>query len=154
MSCSGSDGRLFRVRRPQKRIVSSRCRRRLLGNPVRCLASRKRRHGLAYPSFTTTYCRELYRRMCKGKVQQAWVHVVRWCEVRMVRRGYCLLSKFFLPTCASNDMRYCFVFLFFCIQAFSILPCETEVLNCVSHIFLIISFQLKNQTPLCNSNLF
>lgn len=60
------------------------------GKPSPLLGKQERCHGLAYPSFTT-YCCKLYRRMREGKVQKARVHVVRWCEFRMIRRGYCWL---------------------------------------------------------------
>lgn len=52
------------------------------GKPCPLLGKQKRCHGLAYPGFTTCCCK-LYKRMCEGKVQKAWVHVVRWCEFTM-----------------------------------------------------------------------
>lgn len=105
-------------------VVTSGKHSPLLGRQKRC-------HGLAYPSFTT-YCYKLYRRMREGKVQKAWVHVVGWCEFRMIRRGYCWLSlsNVFLPTCGYSDLRY------FILHPACSVPMWDQHVNCnFSHYF-------------------
>lgn len=69
--------------------------------PGQLLGKQKRCHGLVYLSFTTYSCK-LYTGMHEGEFQQASVHVMTYCEFRMIRRGRRLhfQSEGFLPNTA------------------------------------------------------